>query len=208
MKTKLCIFDGCEKEISAASLCVGHYSQRSRGKKLTPLRNYSRSVAVDNKPRTEHERFDRYIDKTGDCWEWLGSVDKNGYAHFNLSAVNGGGRVQAHRYAHERFIGEIPPKYEVDHLCFNSKCVKPEHLEAVTKAENLRRKRKEHSFTVQHTRNTSGRVGVTQIRDGKLWLANLSYKGKKFKTTYHKTFEEAVASREAMERLALEEETL
>ncbi|MGY8831955.1 MAG: HNH endonuclease signature motif containing protein [Pseudomonadales bacterium] len=45
----------------------------------------------------------------------------------------------AHRWAHERFIGPIPDGMEVDHLCANTCCVNPAHLEAVTSEENRRR---------------------------------------------------------------------
>jgi hypothetical protein len=45
--------------------------------------------------------------------------------------------------SYELFVGPIPPKYEVDHLCRVHECVKPVHLEAVTKAVNMARTRKE-----------------------------------------------------------------
>ncbi len=58
----------------------------------------------------------------------------------------GGVRIQnkshyVHRVAHEAIIGPIPSGFEVDHLCRNRKCYNPEHLEAVTHAENMRRSR-------------------------------------------------------------------
>lgn len=36
-------------------------------------------------------------------------------------------------------VGPIPQGYEVDHLCNVPLCVRPEHLEAVTPAENIAR---------------------------------------------------------------------
>ena len=35
-----CIFDGCERSITARGYCNAHYAQLSRGKELKPLRGY------------------------------------------------------------------------------------------------------------------------------------------------------------------------
>jgi len=48
-------------------------------------------------------------------------------------------KMLAHRVAYMDFIGAIPDRAEIDHLCFNKSCVNPQHLEAVSKSENLRR---------------------------------------------------------------------
>lgn len=65
------------------------------------------------------------------CWIWTGYTVK-GYGQV-------GGRP-AHRVAYEREHGQIPAGMEVDHLCRVPLCVNPDHLEPVTRAENMRRR--------------------------------------------------------------------
>jgi len=71
------------------------------------------------------------------CTVWVGATNTRGYA---LISVNG--RVElAHRVAYAAVHGPIAEGMVIDHLCRVRNCVKVEHLEAVTTAENVRRGR-------------------------------------------------------------------
>lgn len=75
------------------------------------------------------------------CWIFTGSLTPGGYGQIGMgSARDGTRRVRsAHRVSYEVFVGPIPPGYELDHLCRKRACIFPNHLQPVTKAENIRR---------------------------------------------------------------------
>ena len=69
------------------------------------------------------------------CWEWARYRDPFGYGRFSIK----GYKRLAHRAAFEAFVGPIASGLTIDHLCRNSCCVNPDHLEAVTQRENVLR---------------------------------------------------------------------
>jgi hypothetical protein len=91
---------------------------------------------------TTSDRFWNRVDKQENCWIWTGTQAGDGYGSFYV----GGGRVNrvrlyAHRWSYLQAYGSIPEGLEVDHTCRIRLCVKPDHLELVTHAENHRRRR-------------------------------------------------------------------
>lgn len=69
------------------------------------------------------------------CDLWQGKQTRDGYP-----IVYGAGGGLAHRLAFVAAGGDLADGLEVDHLCRRRLCVRPEHLEAVTRQENELRK--------------------------------------------------------------------
>jgi len=98
------------------------------------------------------------------CITWNGRIYRGGYGR---TCVHG--RLQmVHRVAYEIAKGPIEPGLCIDHLCRVRSCINPDHLEAVTHQENVRRGARAtqthchrgHEFTLENTRHLSsgGRV--------------------------------------------------
>ena len=73
-------------------------------------------------------------DETG-CHRWTGTHQSAGYGRVTLN----GEPYSVHRLAHELFVGPIPEGMDLDHLCRVRDCARPDHLEPVTRSENIRR---------------------------------------------------------------------
>jgi hypothetical protein len=87
------------------------------------------------------DRFWSQVDRTGTCWIWTGHLNRDGYGQFKITDRPGHYRtVRAHRWAWEAAHGPVPAGLTLDHLCGRPACVRPDHLEPCTAAENLRRR--------------------------------------------------------------------
>lgn len=73
------------------------------------------------------------------CWLWTGSTGNNGgYGRLRWTDSK---RRMAHVVAYELYVGPLAANLEIDHKCKVRLCCNPEHLEAVSRAENMRRNR-------------------------------------------------------------------
>jgi len=69
------------------------------------------------------------------CWIWMGRITKAGYGCISSHSAY----RYTHRLTYEHFVGPIPEGMEIDHKCRVRSCCNPDHLEAVTHLENVRR---------------------------------------------------------------------
>ena len=73
------------------------------------------------------------------CWQWAGTFDAYGYGYISVK-IDGKWRMRkAHRLMYEFLVGPIPDGLTLDHLCRNRGCIRPAHLEPVTRGENVLR---------------------------------------------------------------------
>lgn len=92
-------------------------------------------------PRPPVDRFAEKIALTDSgCIEWIAGTNGAGYGRFFLDWAGGRNLSQlAHRWSYEHHAGPIPDGLHLDHLCRNTLCVNPDHLEPVTHQENVLR---------------------------------------------------------------------
>ena len=92
---------------------------------------------------TTSERFWQKVRKTDECWYWEGGRTQNLRFPYGTFYAGGGRKnaknMVAHRYAYETLVGPIGEGLYLDHLCQETMCVNPAHLEPVTAAENFMR---------------------------------------------------------------------
>jgi hypothetical protein len=162
-----CVVDGCgDLANGGLGWCKRHYQRwYLAGDPLTPDKYARRGAPL-------RERLEFHIAKTDHCWFWTGTVGSDGYGRTRIRLPDGRMCHAAHRAVYEVFVGPIPEGLELDHLCRNRACVRPEHLDPVTREENIRRIPPPepathcgngHEFTEENTRWV--RVCVTCSRD-------------------------------------------
>ncbi|MCW2545384.1 MAG: hypothetical protein JWM40_2936 [Frankiales bacterium] len=88
--------------------------------------------------KTIEQRFWPKVHKTSGCWTWTASTNGRGYGQMGRGG-RGEGIVLAHRVSYELHHGPIPEGLQIDHLCRNRLCVRPDHLQAVDARTNLLR---------------------------------------------------------------------
>lgn len=85
--------------------------------------------------RVDPQRILSKVDYTDSCWIWSWSLDRHGYGQVRAFGTT----KRAHRIVYELLVGEVAEGLDLDHICRNRSCVNPQHLEPVTRSQNLLR---------------------------------------------------------------------
>jgi DNA-binding XRE family transcriptional regulator len=87
------------------------------------------------------KRFETYVNKTDECWLWIGGKDVKNYGIFFYK-----GKTQfAHRVSLLLYnkVPSLTPGLQVRHSCRNTCCVNPDHLSEGTRQQNAEDKRRD-----------------------------------------------------------------
>lgn len=90
--------------------------------------------------KNNRQRFESKFIKTDGCWEWTGNKLPKGYGYFHVChGPKNWQKRYAHRLAFEFYKRPLLPGETIDHLCRNTSCVNPDHLDATSNGDNSRR---------------------------------------------------------------------
>ena len=89
--------------------------------------------------QVERPAIDRFLEKVDTqeyaaCWNWMACINKAGYGRFQFENKP----WIAHRWSYFYFVGQIPPGFDVAHMCNNPSCVNPIHLKALKKEDHYK----------------------------------------------------------------------
>lgn len=132
----ICVEYGDERPAYAKGLCSSHYGRLRRGNFLdSPIGGPGQK---HSEFESDLDRFWSKVDKSGECWEWMGSKppSKNGYGTFSVS--NPRRTIKACVWIWEQSIGQ--PMGCIVPICGNNGCVRLDHLNDLTHAQKDRRR--------------------------------------------------------------------
>jgi hypothetical protein len=109
-------------------------------------RNAKNPVTQEHMTDSVKERFFAKVQKTDTCWNWTGAKTAYRPKRLVVDATPGYGVISinsrpfyAHRASWLMHKGPLVDGLVIDHLCENTLCVNPDHMQQVTNNENSQR---------------------------------------------------------------------
>lgn len=126
------------------------------------------------------QRINPMLDKTTDCWLWLGD-SRSGYGRISWK---GTGTI-LHRLTWVLSGGEIPEGHVIRHKCRNKNCCNPDHLETGTNKENTHDRFRDGTMLmgITHPRSKFTEQQIREIRLSQLSGKELAIQYNTTKTT-------------------------
>lgn len=172
--SRLCETDGCDRKYYAKGVCSVHYQRLWA----------TGSAELQGRKKQLSQRFWEKVAKADGCWEWQAASCYKGYGQF---FIHGRSMVRAHRVAYELSVGPIPEGMQIDHVCLNRICVRPDHLRLATPKQNC------ENLSADRVNNTSGVRGVSWHKRIGKWQASTHHNGKAVHLGFYEDKDEAEA---------------
>ena len=91
-----------------------------------------------------------------DCWLYVRALDSCGYAQVHYPKGSPVKSRVLHCAVWEREHGPIPEGLEIDHKCEVRNCCNPEHLQLLTRGENIKKSSAWHHLVTPEARAATG----------------------------------------------------
>lgn len=105
----------------------------------------------------------------GPCWVWEGFKNDEGYGRIKYRKKS----YLTHRLSYILCLGPIQEGLQIDHLCRNTGCCNPEHIEAVTPKVNANRSRADEAARERCRK-------ITHCKNGHLYTEENTYISPKY----------------------------
>lgn len=130
---------------------------------------FTRPSYADVLSERQKANFWRQVRKGEGCWEWTGPLTADGYGIFTARTTLRAHTYSAHRVSWELERTRIPDGLTIDHLCRNTSCVNPSHLEPVSQGVNTLRG---YGPTAKNARQTHCKNGHELVAPNLIRRAN------------------------------------
>lgn len=131
MADDTCLVEGCDRKPGRKrrNLCYPHY-----------IEDQYRDTPPPSDEELVRRIYPKIVEQPSGCWDWQGCKHpRTGHGKFGYNALGRTVTHYVHKWVWEYLVDPVPDGLVIDHLCRNTKCCNPAHLEPVTPLVNTLR---------------------------------------------------------------------